>query len=529
MATLVDAARSRSAPRALVALVQVAGLVTLLGFRAPRGFPLDDAWIHQVVARVFARTLVLGFDPSLPGSGATSLLYAALLSVNDAFVHASPPLFAIALGSMALLAAGQLVYETALDDGFSRGEAVLAALAFGATGNVLWFAVSGMEVTLAMALGLGALAFHFRRARLSEAVAGVFLVCSFFTRPETLLLGVLLLAVRFRGLRDAALLLAPVVVGAAVYAALNVAHTGHLFPVTLRGRKWLAEIGLGGATTGDVAWILSQQWLDRLAEYTLGTPSPLVFFPTLGVAAFGAFCFVSERRTRIATVCAWAVVQTLAYAALLPSIGHGGRYQPFVPAVFAMAAVLGALRLGQAVTARLPRLRHPGLVAWAFVVPLVVGMLHAVREWAVANALAVAHEDNTEIAVARDVAALPKDAVVASFDIGAVAYFSGRRIEDLGGLVRPEVVTFLRDGRTVDWLRSVKATHLVLPLGYRPSFPEAFNFGDILGIFDSPELRLETVADRVTPLERWIDGVRATSNSAPRQRLYRIVWQRGAP
>src|SRR5262249_28567085 len=108
-------------------------------------------------------------------------------------------------------------------------------------------------------------------------------------------------------------------------------------------------------------------------------------------------------------------------------------------------------------------------------------------------------------------------------------YFSGRELEDLGGLVRPDIVPFLREGRTVEWLKKVNAEYLVLPLGYRAERPEPFNFGDLLSIFGSARLRLLPLDDKLTPLDDWLPGVRATSNSAPRQRLYRIAWRGGLP
>ncbi len=529
MAIGVDVARPGLVARALVSGVQVLALATVLGFSLPRGFPLDDAWIHQVVARVFAETGVLGFDPSLPGSGATSLLWTLLLSSNAALLHVTPPLFTTLLAGACLLGVGQLFYVLATSDGLTPGKAVLGAVAFGASGNVVWFATSGMEVTLAMLLALTAVWAFFRDASpRSAGVAGVALVLLFYTRPETALLGLLLAVARRRGVRDTALLLGPLALGVGAYAVLNVVHTGHLVPVTFQGRRWLAEVGLLGATPTDVAWVLSQQWFDRLAEYTLGTPSPVVFFPVLGLALYGVYGLAMERRWRLLTLCGWALLHTLSYVALLPSIGHGGRYQPFVPGIFCLGAVFGALRLGECVAARMPR-PWGSAAAYAAVVPLAFGMTSAVRAWGEANALAVRHEDETEVAMARDVAALPRGAVVASFDIGAMGYYSGRSIEDLGGLVRPDIVPFLRDGRTVEWLRKIEATHLVLPLGYRSDLPEPFNFGEILGVFGSPDLRLSALADHQTPLLPWLGGVRATSSSAPRQRLYRIIWQRGAP
>jgi hypothetical protein len=83
-------------------------------------------------------------------------------------------------------------------------------------------------------------------------------------------------------------------------------------------------------------------------------------------------------------------------------------------------------------------------------------------------------------------------------------------------------VPFLREGRTPAWLREIRADYLVLPLGYRADMPEAYNFGEILGVFRSPEVELSPVEQRVTPLGPWLTGVRATSSSAPRQRLFRI-------
>jgi hypothetical protein len=525
METDVDGARARRA-RASVALVELAGLAAVSRFRLPRGFALDDAWIHQVVARQFARTGVLAFDPALPGSGATSWLWAALLSLNPLAFHVFPPLFTTALASLFLLAAGQLVYALAVADGAPLPEAALASLSFVASGNVLWFALSGMEVTLVMLLTLAAVWAWFRDASARSAgIAGAALVALFFTRPEGALLGVLLVAVRRRRLRDAALLLGPLAFGVALYTASNISHTGHALPITFQGRSWLAEVGLLGATRLDIKWLLLQAWFDRLAEYTLGTPSPLVFFAVLGLALFGVQRLLAARRARLVTLCAWALLHGLSYAAFLPSLGHGGRYQPFIPAAFCLCAATGALRLGTLVAARI---RFAGLsrfMPWVFVLPLAACLVRAIAAWGDANGAAVAHEERTEVGMGRSVAALPADAVVASFDIGAIVYFSGRHVEDLGGLVRPEIVPFLRQGLTVSWLRKIGATHLVLPLGYRPDLPEPFNFGEILSIFGSSGLRLTQLEDKVTPFDDWLAGVRATSNSAPRQRLYRVTWQ----
>ena len=126
-----------------------------------QGFPLDDAWIHQVVARTFARTGTLGYAEGAHGAAATSYLWAALLAANYRFVHVNPVVFTFVLNSIAYVVG--LVLLVALFRGrASLGRVDLRAWAtaifagFGA--NYIWFAYSGMESLLFVALSALAIA-----------------------------------------------------------------------------------------------------------------------------------------------------------------------------------------------------------------------------------------------------------------------------------------------------------------------------------------------------------------------------------
>src|SRR5262252_5819366 len=90
-----------------VLVFQVAALAAIAGWDTLHGFPLDDAWIHQVVARTFARTGTLGYAPGHHGAGATSYLWAALLAVNYKVVHGSPGIYTFFLNALAYIGAGQ--------------------------------------------------------------------------------------------------------------------------------------------------------------------------------------------------------------------------------------------------------------------------------------------------------------------------------------------------------------------------------------------------------------------------------------
>ena len=70
-------------PSAIVAASQVGTWAVIAsGDWPPSGYPLDDAWIHELVARNLVRHGVLGVNPHLYGSGATSTLWALLLAIG---------------------------------------------------------------------------------------------------------------------------------------------------------------------------------------------------------------------------------------------------------------------------------------------------------------------------------------------------------------------------------------------------------------------------------------------------------------
>ena len=71
----------------------------------------------------------------------------------------------------------------------------------------------------------------------------------------------------------------------------------------------------------------------------------------------------------------------------------------------------------------------------------------------------------------------PADAVVATNDIGAIAYFSQRRILDIIGLATPEVLDYLQPGEPADrgvlrYLEKAQPDYLVLLPNWYPELSE---------------------------------------------------------
>jgi hypothetical protein len=222
-------------------VVQMAALWILgRGISPAAGFPLDDAWIHQLVARSLVETGTLGAVADHPLSGATSLLWPLVLSFNHAALGLPPALFSVLVNAVLYVVAGQLLLRLLLRDGMVLGVAwTLAALA-SIAGNHVWFVFSGMEATALIALFV-ALALVWTSGRPTPGaalVAGLLLAAAVLVRPEAVVAGgVLLLSSRWLAwpVKRAILALVPV---AATVIGLLVVTLGR-GPSTMTGRRWM--------------------------------------------------------------------------------------------------------------------------------------------------------------------------------------------------------------------------------------------------------------------------------------------------
>lgn len=523
---------NRVRARALLFSVQ---LVSCVAFVAPwqrsRGFPLDDAWIHHVVARTFAATGTLGYSPGAHGAGATSYLWAALLGVGHA-IGADPVVFTAVLAVGAALAAGQLLLSLLAPEGDVPPRALFAVALAVAGGDFTWFAFSGMEATLVVALALGAIVFATREGTRAAWTAGALAGLCALARPDFVPLGGLLAALAFlrtRRLGAALPLAVPWALACALYFGSNALLTGHAMPATLRGRRWLwIDSTEAHPTFLGLAADFLFAWAYRLRQFTLGLDVNAPFWAAAGLALFGAREIVRERRTGMVLAVGFALFHLLVFLAILPVPGHGGRYQPLVPVLFVLLAAHGTAALaGRAAEALRARgasermVRAPAALAAAAWLACAV---NAWWEWRGAHGDAVAHVRATEMAAGQMLRELPAEARIASFDVGGIGYFSGRRILDLGALTDSKVVDVLRRDEVVGLLRDEGITHLVLPSGEHDggAFPDLSNFGFRLHVIGHPEIALATVRSFESEPKTWLRGVWFTQNATYRQLVHEV-------
>ncbi len=535
-------ARAGLLSRVALAATQVS---VIAWFSPGPGLPLDDAWIHLDVARVLARTGTLGYAPGQHGAAATSYLWAALLALGLKLGAIEPTRWALALNGAAALASGQLLYS--IVRGARPRDAApgaWAVTAFSATllavlsPNLLWLTCSGMEAMPFVALSLAAVwSVSTDEASPRRALAGgVAAGAAALLRPEAIALGALLVAhALLRGRRKTVPRLAlPWVACVAVYVGSNVVKTGHALPSTLSGRRWLWFSMSGGLSRVDRVLDFVDAWVARLGTYTVDA-STAATLALMALATFGALRLARgdgwSLRGRASAQDApkllvlWALAHGAFYALLLPTPGHGGRYQPLTPTLFALGLPLGTVFVLRAIAQVAGRGERFGL-AWCAAVGLapwaVVGAPVATQLKA-ANALAVAHIHNTELGAGAFVDALPEGAV-ASFDIGGVGWVARRPILDLGGLSDPKTAALIASGRASTWLEEHHVRWIVLPQSYEQALPTFEDYRFRLHLEGNPALRLRPIRVFETPLPQWEPSIRATWNAAPKQVVFEVTY-----
>lgn len=528
--------------RVALAALEVAAL---LGFAKPGiGLPLDDAWIHQVVGRTFAATGTLGYTPGHHGAAATSYLWAAILGLNFRVFHIEPALFAFLVNGGLLLVSGQCFFSLLLRERPSdtteptwRFAAFVASLLATVGGNVLFYAHSGMEASLVLALVLASVLWSTSpsASRAITIATGLLAGLLALTRPETIPFGALLVLLRFRGhRRPSTLVLAalPWLACMALYFGSNLLLMRQLAPQTLSGRRWLWFDGTAGLPRLAITLDLFDTWLSRLQDFTLGVKSDALFVVSLLVSGLGLARVARRCGTGTRAILVFAALHLAFYLALMPSPGHGGRYQPFVPFLYGAGIAFGVQGIVRLVVARLASGKHTGALlargeGWALgaaCLPFAFLFGIEIAHWNFLFRMAVQHIHDTELAMGEAINQLPADAKVASFDIGGTGYAATRPIIDAGGLSDPGTAKRLMEGRLWEELRDQDVRYLVIPVSYDEDLPNPTNFAYRLRLAENPALELDVVTRLTSPKDVWIPSITSTWNSSPTQVLYRVIY-----
>jgi hypothetical protein len=495
--------------------------------RVQYGFPLDDSYIHQTVARNFARYDVLGFVPGKPSSGATSLIWACIQASNYKFLHADPVKFNLLVSWVMLALIGPLLFMLARRDGFSLLPSFVLAASPALCGNFIWLGLIGMEHLLFIVLVLISIHFWFDtgRHRLPNALfAGLAAGLLAITRPEAMVFGPLLALSSWkikRTFSEVASALAVWAVFLLLLFASNFYTSHSLMPATLKGRTWLYFHSSGGPHTAHSiirflgAWIqrLPRQFSTRYVQQMQSLHQVRGSFALYGFMLFvlamtGAYSLVFRRLPRVSFLLLWTALHFCIYLLTFPTGGHGGRYQPLNLLLLFPCLFFGTLWLLQKLT--------KGQAQWTAgvtVTALVIAGAASLRSWRTVTIDGVGHINRTHGKMGEWMLQnLPPDADVAAFDIGRISYTWDRNLLDLGGLVDPSYVPYLTSGHVPEYVEEHHVQYVVLPS----------RAADELGFTHSPSLMMTRLSEFCSPYAPWVLGFRYTIHALECQELYQV-------
>ncbi len=452
----------------LISALSLAGYLLWSAHFFKPGFPLDDAWIHQTYAQNLAQLREWSFIPGQPSAGSTSPLWTLLLALGHA-VGLGPYVWTYALGWLCLMGLGlagwkTFTYLSAVSEKWAFAAGVLLTLEW----HLVWAAGSGMETAL-------------------------------FSLVVTLVIGVMLPTMSKRSVAGWAWSGLGALIGLSVWVRPDgltlLAPLG--FVIFLRADSWTSKIknalyaGVGfafaflpyliynNALAG--AW-WPNTFYAKQAEYDFVRQSvPLwqrlldqAVLPLVGVGALllpgfvlKAWQSLRQRHWGALATVLWGAGYLGLYAWRLPVTYQHGRYViPMMPIFFlwGFAGMVEAVRPNAA--QMWVRVISKG---WAATSALIL-----VSFWFLGGrsyALDVAIIESEMVTIAHWIAEnTPEDALIATHDIGALGYFSERRLVDLAGLISPEVIPHLWDeAHLEEYLNRQGVDYLVSFPGWFPN------------------------------------------------------------
>jgi hypothetical protein len=406
-----------------------------------RGFPLDDAWIHAVYAREFARSLTLAYNPGIAATGETAPLWPVLLApIHRLATGVDTIVIATKIAGFAVHAIACL--SLALTLGGVMPDRRLFAAAVGALvgfhPHLVAASVSGMEVPLAELVVAGVLwAAMWRRRSTLFVIAAL----AIGARPEVAVIAVLLPLLLWCGddRRESALLGGCAFAGAtAALVGLGVRSmliTGMPLPATFYAKAnrtspfntGLQQMGfselLGRITLLDsatvlaglfvLAWIVFPRASHRDDDRRVARPAVALFLSGM------AFCAVSF--------------------ALIPPVDPPAFYhQRYVlPGVMPAIAAIPLLA-----HAALRRFASKFATASSFALLIALAVICAAAAPPRARHLSndAQNIDDVQVAFGRALAAEPPARIVWVVDAGAIRYFGRPFVVDMIGLNSPEIL-----------------------------------------------------------------------------------------
>lgn len=419
-------------------------------------FPLDDPWIHLQ----FAKNLIeygsySYFKNEVITSGSTSPLYTFLAAFLFLFIKNEFILSYI----IGILFLGLLVFSAyklaKLEFQYSIG-ALVFALLISIQPKISLISVSGMETTMFIFFLISTIYFYRKENFL---LTGIFSGLTLWTRPEGLILiGALILdlllqrnffkiefASRFLYKKQVLRFLLPLILISSVYFFFNYLLSGTPFPNTYQAK---------------IAYYFGSDRLKFLKvdvfEYFTSKEFILISFFFLVGVAFLVRDVIKKQYNSNLLHFIFLFTFLLAYYVQLPISHRFGRYlMPVIP-FYILISIDGLHRLFNLLQTK-SKTDQRLILNFFYVIILVTNISLSIPEIKQNEKditfLGKYHFDR-HIRIGEWLKQNTKESdIIATHDIGAIAFYSDRKIIDMVGLVNPEIIDYLRDKNSTTFLK----------------------------------------------------------------------------
>jgi hypothetical protein len=437
----------------LAAEVLILGVYLLVSQSTYRiGFPLDDAWIHQTYARNLAQLHQWAYLPGKISGGSTSPFWTVILAIGYV-LKLHPLVWAFFIGGAVLYllaVTSESVFRKLCKD--YQPKFPLIGLLMLSEWHLCWSALSGME-TLLISLFVVMELYLLLQERPGIFLCGLLAGAAVWIRPDglSILIPAICLLIfkndplKIRA-RNILIILAGFAAAFIPYLAFNQMISGTIWPNTFYAKQ------------AEYAELLQTSIFTRLFSETV--------LPLVGVGAvllpggiYSILRSIKDKNWILLGAFLWAGCYLFAYAWRLPVTYQHGRYViPTIPVILLICA-WGFRQLHTWL--RGGRSKRILYRAWQMTIPIVAIVFLAQGAAAYASDVAIIESNMVDTAIWIQ-ANTPVDSVIAVHDIGAVGYYSDRKLLDLAGLVNPEVIPFIRNEAGLKtYLNDQKVDYLV--------------------------------------------------------------------
>lgn len=408
------------------------------------GFPLDDPWIHLTFAKNFSEYFSFSFYKNeMVTAGSTSPIYTFLISLaflitKNEFILSY--FFGILFFAVSVYAFFKL---SELDFGREYLYVMILTIIFAVDNRINFIAVSGMETTMFILILIATSYFYKKR---NAVLTGILIGLIIWTRPDgvafiTALLFDYLIAV-YLSKKDKNIILFSkqdliklgIIAGiiAAVYFVMNLMLSGSLLPNTYNAK--LTYYTPEFRSRSD--FFKNEVW----GYFTSG--SYLIIMTGFFLAVFFTFKdFFRKIYNPNILYISFTAALILIYYIKLPYAHRFGRYlMPVIP-FFILGSGLGirdtAKMLGRYFKSR-------NVAIGIIIVILSVTAVYSTVNY-LDNRKSYAEEckyiNDRQVAAALWINQNTKETdIIATHDVGAIGYYSGRKLIDVAGLVTPELI-----------------------------------------------------------------------------------------